>query len=108
MYSLVHRAGSHNQWKYCYGRTTHWDTYFSTATTNVHPDGKQGRVLNPEQNRILSVREYARSQGFPDSAEFFGSILEKYKQIGNAVPPPMAKALGISILCAQVERQNSD
>ena len=106
-YSLVHRAGSHNRWKNCYGRT-HWDTYFSTVTTNVHPDGKQGRVLHPEQNRILSVREYARSQGFPDSSEFFGSILEKYKQIGNAVPPPMAKALGISILCAQVERQNSD
>jgi DNA (cytosine-5)-methyltransferase 1 len=104
-FALVHKAKNHSQWKNCYGRV-HWDTYFSTTTTNIHPEGKQGRVLHPEQDRVLSVRECARSQGFPDYAEFCGSIHDKYKQIGNAVPPPMARALGISILCAQAETES--
>ena len=46
----------------------------------------------------MSVRECARSQGFPDSYRFYGNILEKHRQIGNAVPPPMAKAIGREIL----------
>ena len=69
----------------------------------MHPDGIQGRVIHPEENRVLSVRECARSQGFPDCSEFCGSLEEKYKQIGNAVPPPMARALGISILRSHAE-----
>ena len=75
-------------------------------TTNITPEGKQGRVLHPEENRVLSVRECARSQGFPDYSEFCGSLKQKYMQIGNAVPPPMARALGISILCAQAETES--
>ena len=50
--------------------------------------------------RILSVREYARIQGFPDSYQFYSSTdstVEKYKQIGNAVSPPMGRALGLAI-----------
>lgn len=62
--------------------------------------GKQGRVLHPEQHRVVSVRECARSQGFPDSYRFFGNILDRHRQVGNAVPPPLAKAIGLEIkLC---------
>ena len=51
-------------------------------------------------SRLLSVRECARSQGFPDSFKFYGSTLDKHSQIGNAVPPPMGRALGLEIMKA--------
>lgn len=57
----------------------------------------QGRVLHPMQNRVVSVRECARSQGFPDSYRFFGTITDKHRQIGNAVPPPLGAAIGHEI-----------
>lgn len=65
--------------------------------------GKQGRVLHPNQDRIISIRECARSQGFPDTFLFVGTTLHQYKQIGNAVPPPMARAIGREILAALKE-----
>lgn len=49
------------------------------------------------QNRLVSVRECARSQGFSDSYRFFGTITDKHRQIGNAVPPPLAAAIGHEI-----------
>ena len=45
------------------------------------PMGKQGRVLHPEQHRLVSVRECARSQGFPDTYKSFGTVLEKHRQV---------------------------
>lgn len=54
-------------------------------------------VLHPEQHRVVSVRECARSQGFPDRYQFCGTILDKHRQIGNAVPPPLGAALGREI-----------
>ena len=42
----------------------------------------QGRVLHPEQHRVVSVRECARSQGFPDAYRFYGNILDKHRQVG--------------------------
>ncbi len=53
---------------------------------------------------MVSVRECARSQGFPDTYKLYGSILEKHRQVGNAVPPPMARAIGLEIkTCAQAQ-----
>lgn len=66
----------------------------------------QGRVLHPEQHRVVSVRECARSQGFPDTYKFFGTILDKHRQVGNAVPPPMAKAIGSEIKKAILKKKN--
>ena len=43
----------------------------------------QGRVLHPEQHRVVSVRECARSQGFPDTFRFFGNILDKHRQVST-------------------------
>ncbi|OXU18829.1 hypothetical protein TSAR_015341 [Trichomalopsis sarcophagae] len=93
---LPHTANRHNHWAGLYGRIE-WDGFFSTTITNPEPMGKQGRVLHPEQTRVVSVRECARSQGFPDSFRFYGSIQDKHRQIGNAVPPPLAKAIGLEI-----------
>ena len=45
--------------------------------------GKQGRVLHPDQHRLVSVRECARSQGFPDTYKFYGTALDKHRQVIN-------------------------
>ncbi|XP_072458541.1 DNA (cytosine-5)-methyltransferase 1-like [Notamacropus eugenii] len=96
---LPHTGNRHNHWAGLYGRLE-WDGFFSTTVTDPEPMGKQGRVIHPEQHRLVSVRECARSQGFLDSYRFVGSTLEKHKQVGNAVPPPLAKAIGLEIkLC---------
>ncbi|KAG1743398.1 S-adenosyl-L-methionine-dependent methyltransferase [Suillus lakei] len=80
------------------------DMYFSTALTTVLPNNKGGQVLHPSQKRILTVRECARAQGFPDNYEFISvnkeknqtakAINDQFRQIGNAVPTPLALALG--------------
>ena len=57
-------------------------------------------VLHPAQHRVVSVRECARSQGFPDSYQLIGSILDKHHQFGNVVPPPLGLALGREIVKA--------
>ncbi|KAK7495817.1 hypothetical protein BaRGS_00013037, partial [Batillaria attramentaria] len=93
---LPHTGNRHNHWAGLYGRLE-WDGFFSTTVTNPEPMGKQGRVLHPEQHRVVSVRECARSQGFPDTYRFFGTILDKHRQVGNAVPPPLAKYIGLEI-----------
>ncbi|XP_052224566.1 DNA (cytosine-5)-methyltransferase 1-like isoform X2 [Dreissena polymorpha] len=93
---LPHTGNRHNHWAGLYGRLE-MDGFFSTTVTNPEPMGKQGRVLHPEQHRVVSVRECARSQGFPDTYRFFGTILDRHRQVGNAVPPPMARAIGLEI-----------
>uniref|UniRef100_A0A672JJ28 DNA (cytosine-5)-methyltransferase n=1 Tax=Salarias fasciatus TaxID=181472 RepID=A0A672JJ28_SALFA len=93
---LPHTGNRHNHWAGLYGRLE-WDGFFSTTVTNPEPMGKQGRVLHPEQHRVVSVRECARSQGFPDTYRLFGNILDKHRQVGNAVPPPLSRAIGLEI-----------
>ena len=61
------------------------------------PDGRR---------RMLSVREAARLQGFPDWFEFSGNPTEQYYQIGNAVPPLFSKLMAQSII-KYLEKVNS-
>ena len=58
----------------------------------------RGRYGHPIQDRPLTPREAARLQGFPDWFVFEGNRSDVRSQIGNAVPPPLAEAVGISIL----------
>ncbi|XP_077224342.1 DNA (cytosine-5)-methyltransferase 1A-like [Tasmannia lanceolata] len=90
---LPNTAKRHNQWKGLFGRLD-WEGNFPTSITDPQPMGKVGMCFHPEQDRILTVRECARSQGFLDSYFFSGNIQSKHRQIGNAVPPPLAFALG--------------
>ncbi|GMI86703.1 METHYLTRANSFERASE 2, methyltransferase 1, DECREASED DNA METHYLATION 2, METHYLTRANSFERASE I [Hibiscus trionum] len=90
---LPNTAKRHNQWKGLFGRLD-WEGNFPTSITDPQPMGKVGMCFHPEQDRILTVRECARSQGFPDSYKFSGNIQHKHRQIGNAVPPTLAFALG--------------
>lgn len=69
--------------------------------TNPQLIGKQGCWLHPEQARMLSVREVARLQGFPDGYHFSGTLADAYKQVGNAVPPPLGRALGWAVLAGR-------
>nr|WDW19225.1 DNMT protein [Humulus lupulus] len=103
---LPNTAKRHNQWKGLFGRLD-WEGNFPTSITDPQPMGKVGMCFHPEQDRILTVRECARSQGFPDSYQFSGNILHKHRQIGNAVPPPLAYALGRKLKEALASKRSS-
>lgn len=55
-------------------------------------------LCHPSKLRPLTVEEYKRVQGFPDDYRICGTIVDQYKQIGNAVPVPLGKAIGKTIL----------
>jgi DNA (cytosine-5)-methyltransferase 1 len=77
-----------------YGRL-HPDGLCSTILTKCDPHW--GCFFHPFEERVLSVREAARIQAFPDHYVFGGSIIQQYEQVGNAVPPLLAKAVGLEI-----------
>ncbi len=76
-----------------YGRMA-WDKPAPTITTRCCSISN-GRFGHPSQDRAISVREAARLQGFPDNYIFYGSGIEsEAKQVGNAVPVPLAEIFG--------------
>lgn len=78
-----------------YGRL-HPDALCSTVLTKCDPHW--GSFFHPTQDRVISVREAARIQSFPDLYSFSGSITQQYEQVGNAVPPLLGKAIGDEIM----------
>ena len=78
-----------------YGRLalSHPSGVITSGCTNV----SKGRFVHPTQNRGLSFREAARLQSFPDDYVFEGNYEEIAQQIGNAVPPRLAHAIGITL-----------
>lgn len=81
-----------------YGRLA-WDKPSGTITARFD-SFTRGRFGHPEEDRSLTIREGARLQTFPDHFVFFGSREETARQIGNAVPPRLAKALGEAVMDA--------
>lgn len=73
-----------------------WDEPSLTLTCS--PAQKQTERCHPEETRPFTVREYARIQTFPDDWKFIGSVSQKYKQIGNAVPCNLGQEIGYSII----------
>ncbi len=65
-----------------------WGRPAWTATAHFEKDVYTH--IHPDQPRTISVREAARIQSFPDSYRFVGNIGDRFRQIGNAVPPLMA------------------
>jgi DNA (cytosine-5)-methyltransferase 1 len=81
-----------------YGRL---DWYSQARTLTAGFDSfTRGEYAHPFRNRSITAREAARIQGFPDYFEFTGNRAEVRRQIGNAVPPPMAFSLAMSLLAA--------
>ena len=68
-----------------------------SLTLTTSPCQKQTERCHPTETRPFTIREYARIQTFPDDYVFCGSVLQQYRQIGNAVPVKLAKAIGESI-----------
>ena len=64
-----------------------------SLTILCSPQQKQTERCHPKETRPLQVLESARIQTFPDTYIFTGSLSQKYKQIGNAVPVKLAKAI---------------
>lgn len=77
-------------------RRLHWNKPSPTLVT--HPAMPATDLAHPQENRPLSVQEYKRIQEFPENWEIQGSILDKYKQIGNAVPVGLGRAIGKHII----------
>lgn len=70
-----------------------WDRPSVTIRTEFFKPEK-GRYLHPDKHRAITHREAARLVGFPDEFKFSGTKIEVARQIGNAVPPALAEALG--------------
>ena len=68
------------------------DGIAATITTRFDTPSS-GRFTHPILNRCLTVREAARIQSFPDSYRFYGSKTIQMKEVGNAVPPFLARAI---------------
>lgn len=81
-----------------YGRLA-WDKPAITITHYAR-NPASGRFTHPEQDRGLTMREAARLQGFPDAFEFVGTFDDVFRQIGEAVPPPLAVGVARSVLGA--------
>lgn len=86
-----HRSGSGD----VMGRL-HWDRPSVTIRTEFFKPEK-GRYLHPEQDRAITHLEAAVLQGFPMNYKWIGSRTSIARQIGNAVPIPLGRAIGESI-----------
>lgn len=79
-----------------------WDKPSPTLPTS--PIQKSTFLCHPEETRPLSVQEYAAIQQFPSDYAFAGGTGQKYKQIGNAVPVGLGRAVGEALVAVGCER----
>ncbi|KAI0368858.1 S-adenosyl-L-methionine-dependent methyltransferase [Pilatotrama ljubarskyi] len=93
-----------------YGRLDK-DKWFHTTVTNVEPTAKQSYVIHPWCKRVLTVRELARSQGFPDWFVFHAiddNVKTLQRHIGNAVPWPVSEALARELRAVMLKKWLQD
>lgn len=88
--SFIDHGGFKNKY-----RRLSWNEPSHTLLAHMARDCSD--FVHPELDRFISVREAARLQSFPDAFKLPGSQFQQLKQLGNAVPPLLAKAVGVSI-----------
>ncbi|WP_158151269.1 DNA cytosine methyltransferase [Pantoea ananatis] len=93
-------------WPDVYGRLE-WDKQCPTITAGFD-SFTRGRYGHPTENRAITLREGAMLQGFPQTYRFYGKRDAIRLQIGNAVPPPVAKAAGTAIIKALLREKVSE
>ncbi|KAM7505580.1 hypothetical protein LguiB_004484 [Lonicera macranthoides] len=81
------------------------DEMVTTVVTRAEPHNQI--ILHPNQDRVLTVRENARLQGFPDCYKLSGPIKERYMQVGNAVAFSVSMALGYTLAKATQKAPNN-
>jgi DNA (cytosine-5)-methyltransferase 1 len=86
--------GSGGHVKNIYGRLE-WDKPSGTIVAGIDKI-TCGRYIHPVEHRLLTPRECARLQSFPDEFQFSGSMVTKYYLIGNAVPPLISRAIQVA------------
>ncbi len=82
-----------NRHSSAYKRLNENDVSVTIDTGNSHSN-----YFHPLYNRIPTVREAARIQSFPDNFIFLGSRTSQYRQVGNAVPPLLSKAIATELM----------
>lgn len=73
-----------------------WDKPSPTLVT--HPAMPATDLGHPEKDRPLSIQEYMRIQQFPDDWKIEGRVTDQYRQIGNAVPVGLGRAVGKNLI----------
>lgn len=92
------RYGSGGHVKNIYGRLE-WDKPCGTIVAGMDKI-TCGRYVHPDSDRLLTPRECARIQSYPDNFRFFGSHVTQYYLIGNSVPPKFSSVFASSIAAA--------
>jgi len=95
MRDLPERLQAKSGYSGAYGRLTKAMIAPTITRWVFHPGS--GRFGHPVQPRVITIREAARLQAFPDCFRFVGTYIQQSHQVGNAVPPLLAERIGLAV-----------